>query len=286
MKRKLWILLFIAVVFTDITAQNVEPAQIRALYRYTKVTRHVDGHDFDNNDDMVLLASPVGSRFFSAGTEQYDSLMASPGGREKYKELLSFAAKNALIVENGSLTIDRSKVNLPSNGQRFQVTRADNSDMLDVVDYAAQEYFTYRVPLSDLMWEIGDSVKNVLGYECQMATADYHGRKWTAWFAADIPLQSGPWQLTGLPGLIMEAETEGGDYRFVIIGLESTSQPINPRPGRWDYTKTERKKFRKLQHDIQQHPEKAFPDGKVKIKNMHETVKARTAHDLIETDYK
>ncbi len=274
-------LLSIAVV-----AQNMQPAQIKALYKYTELRRHVKGYDFEDTDEMVLLASTVGSRFFSIKTEEYDSLMASPGGKEKYSELLKVAATNALIIENGSLTVDRNKVNLPSHGKNFQVTRTDNDELLTVIDYAAQEDFTYSVPLSDLQWEIGDSLKTVIGYECIMATANYHGRHWTAWFAPEIPIQSGPWQLMGLPGLIMEAETEGGEYRFEITGIEKTDLPITSRPGNRTYTKTNRKDFRKFQWELKLNPEKQWPDGSVKIINQEGSLQAKTAHDLIETDYK
>lgn len=266
--------------------QNEQPALIKALYRYTSLSRHVNGHDIERSDDMILLASPLGSRFYSVNTEEYDSLLASAGGKEKYKELLSYAARNALIIEDGGITFDRNKVNLPSMGERFQVTRPDNSTLLIVVDNAAQEDFKYIVPLSDLEWIIGDSIKNVLGYECNLATADYHGRKWTAWFTTEIPISSGPWQLMGLPGLIMEAETEGGEYNFSITGLETTYQEILPRPGIHNYTDITRKEFRRLQREIQKNPEKAYPNGSVKIVNMEESVKAKMAHDLIETDYK
>lgn len=267
-------------------AQCIQPAQIKALYRYTELRRHVQGHDFEDTDDMMLLASPVGSRFFSVKTEEYDSLMASPGGAEKYRELLKVAASTALIIENGSLTVDRNKVNLPSQGKKFQVNRSDNDNYLTVIDYAAQEDFSYTVPLSDLQWEIGDSSKIILGYECQLATADYHGRKWIAWFAPEIPIQSGPWQLMGLPGLIMEAESAGGEYKFSVTGLERCNIPINSRPGNRVYSKISRKEFRKLQSEIQRNPVKQWPDGSVKIANIEESIKVRTAHDLIETDYK
>lgn len=266
--------------------QNVQHAQIKALYQYTELRRHIQGHDFEDSDDMMLLASPVGSRFFSVKTEEYDSLMSSPGGKEKYSELLKIAATTALVIENGSLTVDRNKVNLPSHGKNFQVTRSDNSDTLTVIDYAAQEDFTYTVPITDLVWELNDSAKVILGYDCLMATSNYHGRKWVAWYAPDIPIQSGPWQLMGLPGLIMEAESAGGEYKFTIKGLEVSNIPINPRPGNKVYSKISRKDFRKLQRELQHNPGKQWPDGSVKIENLEESVKARTAHDLIETDYK
>ncbi|MDE6578336.1 MAG: GLPGLI family protein [Muribaculaceae bacterium] len=284
MKRLLSFLVVLA-SFYSVYPQNKQAAQIKAKYRFTSLSRHVDGHDFEKTDDMILLASPVGSRFFSAKTEQYDSLMATPGGKKKYNELLSYAAKHAFVIENGGITFDSSKVDIPSNGVRFQVTKPDDAKELTVIDFVAQEYFKYQVPLDELTWTIEDSTKTVLGYKCQMATADYHGRKWTAWFAPDIPVSSGPWQLMGLPGLIMDAQSEGGEYKFEIIGLEQTNQPIKPRPGSYDYTKTTRKNFRRLQREIHKNPGKAFPDGSVRIINSEESMKARMAHDLIETDY-
>lgn len=274
------------IVAVAAVAQEMQPAQIKVLYKYTELRRHVQGHDFEDTDDMVLLASTVGSRFYSLKTEEYDSLMSSPGGKERYGELLKVAATSALIIENGGLTVDRNKVNLPTHGKNFQVTRSDNDDFLTIIDYAGQEDFTYTVPMSELQWEIGDSTKNILDYECQFASADYHGRKWTVWFAPEIPIQSGPWQLMGLPGLIMEAETDGGEYKFSITGLERCNIPINSRPGNRVYSKISRKEFRKLQSEIQRNPGKQWPDGSVKIENIEEAIKARTAHDLIETDYK
>lgn len=284
--KKLIAITTVVLLVATTAAQNAHHARIKALYKYSELRRHVQGHDFEDSDHMMLLASPVGSRFFSVKTEEYDSLMASPGGKEKYSELLKVAAATALIIENGSLTVDRNKVNLPSHGKNFQVTRSDNSNLLTITDHAAQEDFTYSVPITDLIWELNDSAKVILGYECLMATSNYHGRKWTAWYAPDIPIQSGPWQLMGLPGLILEAESDRGEYKFSIIGLEGCDMPIVNRPGNKIYSKISRKNFRQLQWDIQSNPTKQWPDGSVKIENIEEAIKARTAHDLIETDYR
>ncbi len=284
--KKIFILILFCIATITSVAQTMQHARIKASYKYTELRRHVDGHDFEDSDNMLLLASPTGSRFFSLKTEEYDSLMASPGGKEKYSQLLNAAASTALIIENGSLTVDRNKINLPSYGKKFQVTRYDNNDFLTITDNAAQEDFSYTVPLSDLEWEIGDSSKIILGYECMVASAYYHGRKWKAWFAPGIPVQSGPWQLMGLPGLIMDAETDSGEYRFEITGIENTNQPIPNRPGNRSYSKTTRKNFRKFQWELLLNPEKQWPDGTVKLLNLDTSVKAKTAHDLIETDYK
>lgn len=68
-------------------------------------------------------------------------------------------------------------------------------------------------------WEITDSVKTVIGYECFKATAEFRGRKWTAWFTPEIPIQDGPWKLCGLPGLILEAYDTSHDYSFTAEGI-------------------------------------------------------------------
>lgn len=288
MKKIILSVLTAAASSFSIIAADYPKAQIKAVYTYKYLTRHTDGHDIENTDNMMLLASPVASRFFSVNTEEYDSLMATPDGQAKYQDLMRSAVSTALTIENGALSIDKTKVNVPSRGKAFQVTRREGADILDVCDQAAREDYAYTVPMSDLVWEVGDSVRTILGYECQQAVTDYHGRRWTAWFAPDVPVSSGPWQLMGLPGLIMEAESDGGEYAFIINSIEATDRPISPRPGEHEYIKTDRIKFLRILDDIRRNPEKAFQGLKfdVKLTNRSESIKAKTAHDLIETDYK
>ncbi|MBD5346257.1 MAG: GLPGLI family protein [Bacteroides sp.] len=69
-------------------------------------------------------------------------------------------------------------------------------------------------------WEISDESKEIIGYQCFKATTDYRGRRWTAWFAPEIPVQDGPWKLCGLPGLILEAYDTDKNYHFEADGLQ------------------------------------------------------------------
>ncbi|MEZ3561605.1 GLPGLI family protein [Duncaniella sp.] len=284
MRKIILSVLMAAASSLSIIAADYPKAQIKAVYTYKYLTRHTDGHDIENTDNMMLLASPVASRFFSVNTEQYDSLMARPDGKEKYQLMSREAMKDAIVHENGEMRIDMSRVKKPLDGVAFQVTRKPDADVLDVYDSMAKEDYVYQVPMSDLLWEVGDSVKTILGYECQQAVSDYHGRRWTAWFAPDVPVSSGPWQLMGLPGLIMEAESDGGEYSFTITGLEAADCPITPRPGERDLFKTTRKKFLAEKRDRHLNPEKYMPG--VTLVNRDDAMKAAFSHDLIETDYK
>lgn len=45
------------------------------------------------------------------------------------------------------------------------------------------------------------------------------GRKWTAWFTAEIPIQDGPYKFHGLPGLIVKIEDEAKSHSFELKGI-------------------------------------------------------------------
>lgn len=67
---------------------------------------------------------------------------------------------------------------------------------------------------------VSDSTATILGYNCTMATANYKGRIWMAYYTEDIPIDNGPWKLCGLPGLIMKAYDSENHYIFEAIGMK------------------------------------------------------------------
>lgn len=67
-------------------------------------------------------------------------------------------------------------------------------------------------------WKILPEKAKIGDYNTQKATTEYGGRKWTAWFAQDIPFQDGPYKFHGLPGLIVKIEDEGKNYSWELKG--------------------------------------------------------------------
>jgi GLPGLI family protein len=86
-----------------------------------------------------------------------------------------------------------------------------------ILDDSITQKFTWKISST--------SKKEILGYSCKMATCEFRGRKYTAFFSEDLPFNSGPWKLTGLPGTILEASTNDGMYKF-----ESYKVSINLKP--------------------------------------------------------
>lgn len=83
----------------------------------------------------------------------------------------------------------------------------------------------YRIFLVDdlaplIKWSISEEIKEILGHRCQKASGEFRGRNFTVYFAKDIPVADGPWKLTGLPGLILEAFSDDVIASFHITASE------------------------------------------------------------------
>lgn len=69
--------------------------------------------------------------------------------------------------------------------------------------------------LPTIEWEISDETKQVGSFTCYLAKTTHKKRVFYAWFSYDIPVPFGPWELGGLPGLILEAYD--ADKRFIYL---------------------------------------------------------------------
>ena len=268
--------------FTALAKKKEYPrTEIKVGYTYNETfVRGSDGI-IKREIPFVLLANKEQSKFYSPKTEFKDSLQSTPQGRVVEKELFNDAIKRYMETKDGSamssvvyqtfLYVFRSK---PDN----EMTVYDKAGSLE------QGYYTE--PIGEIQWEIGDSTKNVLGYECTIATADYHGRHWTAWFTPEIPLQEGPWKLTGLPGLILEAEESTGQHSFVATGLEASNQEIYPIYPYRQYDKMSRMEMLRQYRNYLDHSSSinsaaiGINIGKDHIKNEEES-----KIDFLESDY-
>lgn len=189
-------------------------------------------------NQYTLLSNPTDSKFYSPRTEYIDSLNSTPEGKAVYQEMARSAYFSGKMKE------------MPKRDGKYYVTKSLSDNKLKYYDVVGLSNYSYEETPGQLQWTIGDASKEILGYECIAAETDYHGRHWTAWFAPEIPIQNGPWKFDGLPGLILEAECDGGLYRFIATGIQQTTRPITPVFGADSYERTERKVMLKEQRDF------------------------------------
>ncbi len=71
-----------------------------------------------------------------------------------------------------------------------------------------------------LNWQIGTETALIQGRKCQLATLEYKGRKYNAWFTNEIPVSEGPYKFWGLPGLIVKIEDTKKQHIWELKGIE------------------------------------------------------------------
>lgn len=231
----------------------------------------------------ILLVAGDDSKFFSPRTEYIDSLNSTPDGKAKFQEM----SRSAVMSGNWD--------DIPRADGSYYVIKSRQNHAFTYYDKAGTENFYYEEEIPKLDWEVGDSTKNILGYECFEATVDFHGRKWIVWFTPEIPIVAGPWKLDGLPGLILEATTEDGQYSFIANGIQQTDKFITPIYLANEYEKTDRIRFLKAKRSFLDNPvgkinaqfaSKGVKIGNVRKEDGSDSIFApASVVDLIETDY-
>ena len=248
----------------------LDRAHMKCLYRYVYT---FDTLKNELRDDLLILQ--IGkevSKCYSYYTFQCDSLQRTPDGAKVWSELFRRAIEKDGIY--GDFPHVRMSTYVYKNYPTGQMT---------ITDRISLQGYRYADSLHTQMWMMGDSTREVLGYTCQQATADFRGRHWTAWFATDIPVSDGPWKLGGLPGLILEAYDKGHQYTFTAVGLERVAEePIvfTPCGGKNGYRTVDRRAFLKAKMFDLTH------GGALGASGLKSTDYEPIYMDLIERDYR
>lgn len=261
--------------------QDYPRSEIKVSYNYyNKFLRGSDGV-VEKNTPFILLANHNESKFYCPSTEYRDSLLSTPSGSAKEKKM--FDAAVAAYVQNR----DESAMDAVVYHSRLYVTKDFAKSVSTTYDQAGMgEYGYYDEPFSEIDWQIvEDSTKTVLGYQCIMASTDYHGRKWTVWFTPEIPVKDGPWKFCGLPGLILEAAEEKGHHHFTADGIEQSSQSIYPIYNN-DYEKMGRLDMLRNLRNYRDNNNSIIKASTGGMLDFGPDAPVQTEYDFLETDYR
>lgn len=235
---------------------------------------------------MILHASPERSLYYSHMSLYVDSLTSTPEGKKRLQEIQLAAWK--VDSPDGSFTLDMRRP-APRKTESLYVSKDFATSSLNLYDKFGDELAWYSEPFDQLVWEMqSDSAETILGYECFRATAEYHGRWWTAWFAPEIPLHDGPWKLHGLPGLILKAVADNG-ASFTATGIEATSGQVPVVYQVYNYSGTDRKKALAEEEHFRNNYVSTLSARGVKLTNrdgsVYEAPKFDRKRHALETDY-
>jgi GLPGLI family protein len=163
---------------------------------------------------FIFRCGKTMGQYFCYESLRHDSLSSVPGGSKiLYDEIMAWTSNPT----------DYSKwpTSTPSKGD-YLYTNLESGEVTTYCSIMGDHYRIIDNP--KMKWNInGDSVKNILGYDCRLAETYFRGRHWKVWFTIDIPLPYGPWKFRDLPGMILQAECPGflniESYKISIKGL-------------------------------------------------------------------
>jgi GLPGLI family protein len=200
-------LLVATTAFANDFIKDAEPAILEVRYTRTEVYDTINRDSFFFKDEMMLRIGKTKAMFCNIKRFNQDSLLqANP---DAYWAMMA-AEIDAGNRDAFSTLGGHKKSYLYIDYANNQTTEEDYFDMTP---------WRYREAIETPTWDIEDEIKTISGFECNKAVTEYRGRRWTAWFATELPLSFGPWKLHGLPGLILEAYDADRNYVFECRGL-------------------------------------------------------------------
>ncbi|MCS3533142.1 GLPGLI family protein [Chryseobacterium sp. JUb7] len=212
----------------------------RFIYEYRFIP---DSTDVQNvkNEVMYLDVDKKGSKFYS-----FDRADSEKKAMEDAQKSEGFGKATELKGEV-STVVEKS---YPSYSTVFFNRLNNDINMYKVTDDRK------------LNWKILPEKEKIGEFTAQKASLDFGGRKWTAWFTTDIPIQDGPYKFKGLPGMIIKVSDQTNSHVFELKGIKKLSSDqswISENKKGNEYQRiiaVDLKKYKKLFLEDRNNPEK------------------------------
>lgn len=196
----------------------------------------------------------------------YNHYVFDPVLNEKnlYRQILQAGKDISLFCDYGDFVIDsivnsinRNKFPKAEYNALYQKYKAYNKKRMIIKNKVEGElsergnifidHYVYRENIPSFDWSLHQDTMTICGHECKKATATFRGRTWIVWYAENINISDGPWKFNGLPGLILKAESEDKEIRFVATQILFRSINILKDKNNNDFYTT-RERFLKMEH--------------------------------------
>ncbi|MFV0331529.1 MAG: GLPGLI family protein [Dysgonomonas sp.] len=132
---------------------------------------------------------------------------------------------------------------------------------ITTTNFFAGSSYLYEEASVNIDWKLESGNMTIAGYKCKKASTTLFGRRYTAWYAPDIPISNGPWKFSGLPGLILKVEDNKKQVFFECIAIDKPRWEDQIYISENNYMKTSKKAFLKLYKQYQDNPGAALQNS-------------------------
>lgn len=188
---------------------------INVLYDFTYV-RDLSDREHPYQQDMILSIGKNHSRYGSK--RRFDQ--NSRAQKEKLAALQNMPS-STMITASGRPGFIVNNQGILTNEEII----TDFKDKKMILYGVILQSYKIKSDLPQIKWDIQEDRKTIQNYECQKAIGTYGGRTYHVWFAPELPFQNGPWKLSGLPGLILEAQDDKNEIAFKVKEITKNTDP-------------------------------------------------------------
>ena len=230
-------LFFTLFIITASFAQKTsEEFKYKATYKLTFQSDSTNTESRQTENMLLYLGDKI-SHFGSEGSIIKDSLMSNRDPNNK-----SMAA------------LGKIQAQIPPTKFNYHIYKKLDQNTLIFAEKIVKTKYLYKEALNQINWEILPETKTLHDYKLQKATCNFAGRKYTAWFAPEIPIPDGPYKFNGLPGLIMEITDQKDHYSFELVSLKTLKTPVNHEFEIEDYLEISQKELEKVSENYDRDP--------------------------------
>lgn len=206
MKKQLLFNITLLAVFFTAGAQIPDTARVLVHYKFMYIRDTADRtHPYTEN--MALFVGKFASAYWT-----YDGIVAD----DQFKKAWAEAAASS---PDGNVRINRGR----GAANSIQYYLYPNERKLFIKDNLMSNSYLVEGTMPAIDWKINGDTATFGGLHCQQATGHFKGRDYIVWFCPDIPVQTGPWKLSGLPGVIVDAHDTKNEIIFKFDGVERTT---------------------------------------------------------------
>lgn len=152
--------------------------------------------------------------------------------------------------------MDITKFGVKLGDFKYQIRKSYPISQVSYKEKLLNDVFEYDEPIN-FNWKLQEKYDQINTYKVQLATCEYGGRTWNAWFTKDLPFQDGPYKFYGLPGLILKVSDKDNIYSFVYAGnkkVEETPNSMSEVFMAGNINKVSKEKFNQIYKNFKEDP--------------------------------
>lgn len=190
---------------------------LNVVYEFTYV-RDLENKETPYKDNMILSLGKHQSRY--CPEKLYNDNSLENIKKQQALQNIPTTSATTVVVGGPLLSINNSGALISE-----EVIKNFSDQKMSVNANVAFREYRIKSKIPQIKWEIKDDKKTIANYSCQNAIGSYGGRTYQVWFAPDLPFQDGPWKLSGLPGLILEANDDKNEVSFIAKEITKNTNP-------------------------------------------------------------